>query len=101
MADATPTGQDVVDAGVSGLGDLFRRFGGIAVDGISRVVDYEIATNYRVPDTSETAPLTDQKPAPPAPNTLTDALTALSPLQVGGLVVAAALSWALVTGKFS
>lgn len=97
MADAkTPSGSEVAQTGVSGLGDFFSQLGGIALTGISRRVDMEFTDPVHTPDTATPAP----KPEPPMRTGFVDAVTALTPLQVGGLVVAGALSWALVTGKF-
>ena len=95
--DATPSGSEVVQSGVSGLGDFFRQLGGIAVSGISRRVDLELTNDARQPDTAEIATAATKPVAPPGLGSVFENLT---PLQLGGLAVAGALSFALVTGRF-
>lgn len=98
MAEAT--GQEVVDPGVRNLGDFFRGLGDIALYGVGRRVDMEFAQPTHTPDTAETAPISDTKVSPPRSDALLDVVTALSPLQIGGLVVAGVLTWKLIAGDF-
>ena len=95
--ELTPSGSKVVQPGVNGLGDFFRQLGGIAVNGISRRVDLELAGDARQPDTSEIATQVQPQVEPPGFGSI---FTNLTPLQLGGLAVAGGLAWALATGKF-
>lgn len=96
----SPSGDQVVQTGVRGLGDFFRALGNIAVTGISRKVDLELMKDAPVPDTTETAPITHAKPSPPASTGFSDVVRNLTPVQWGGLALAGVGIWALATGKF-
>ena len=95
--DMTPTGSDVVQNGVRGLGDFFRQLGGIAVGGISRKVDLELTRDARQPDTTEVVRAIETPVSPPG---FASVIENLTPGQWIGLGVAAGLGWALATGKF-
>lgn len=101
MDSLAPSGAEVITTGAGAQGSVWSQLGGLLVYGLGRKIDAELGVPTRVPDTSETAPLTNATAAPPKSTGFVDALTALTPVQLGGLVVAGGLAWALATGKFA
>ena len=95
--DLSPSGADIVSTGTSGLGDFGRALGGLFVTGLSRRIDLEFTEREQRIDTAEVARQRQQQFAPPGFGSVVQNLT---PLQVGGLLVAAALSVALISGAF-
>ena len=95
--DLTPTGSDITGVGVRQQGGFLSGFGSVLLDGLGRFIDAELPVATRQPDTAEIA---RQDRPPVAPPGLGNVFENVTPLQLGGLLVAAGLTIALVTGQF-
>lgn len=95
--DLTPTGSDITGTGVRQQGGFFVGVGSIVLEGFSRFLDAELPMPTRQPDTAEIARQDRQRVAPPGLGSVFENIT---PVQLGGLLVAAGLTIALVTGQF-
>lgn len=98
------TGSQVIsdNAQAAAQPGFFTDVLGALAGGIRGFIDIELAERAgSVPDQADLrsqVPAAD--PGQPEVRPLFDTLTALTPLQIGGLVVAAGLAWGLATGKF-
>lgn len=95
--DLTPSGSEITGVGVRQQGGFISGFGSILLDGLGRFVDAELPLPTKQPDTAEVDREERQRLAPPGTAGFFDNVT---PLQVGGLLVAGGLTIALVTGQF-
>ena len=95
--DLTPTGSQVTGTGVRQQGGFLSGVGSILLTGLGRFVDAELAVPTRQPDTAEVERETRQQFSAPGLGSVFENLT---PLALGGLLVAGGLTIALVTGQF-
>ena len=96
--DLTPTGSQVTGVGVAQQGGFLSGFGSILLTGLGRFIDAELPVPTRQPDTAEIA---RQDRPPVAPPGLGSVFENITPIQLGGLLVAAGLTIALVQGVFN
>lgn len=103
-ATAIPNGAEVVQPGISGLGDFFRQLGGIAIGGIATRVDMELTKDAAQLNPDYYAPPPKVQPPQPfqygAGDQLRDVVANLAPWQWAGLAVAAGLAYGLATKRF-
>ena len=97
LADLTPTGSDVTGVGVRQQGGFLSGVGSVLLGGLGRFIDAELPVPTRNPDTAEVDRAQRQRVSPPGLGSVFENIT---PLQFGGLLVAAGLTIALVTGQF-
>jgi len=97
IADLTPTGSQVTGVGVRQQGGFLAGFGSVLINGLGRFVDAELPLSTRTPDTAELDREQRMKVSPPGLGSVFENIT---PLQFGGLLVAAGLTIALATGQF-
>ena len=97
IADLTPTGSELTGVGVRQQGGFFAGLGSVLLGGLSRFVDAELPLPTRQPDTAEVDREQRPRVSPPGLGSVFENIT---PLQFGGLLVAAGLTIALVTGQF-
>lgn len=97
LADLTPTGSDVTGVGVRQQGGFLSGVGSVLLGGLGRFIDAELPLPTKQPDTAEVDREQRPRVAPPGLGSVFENIT---PLQFGGLLVAAGLTIALVTGQF-
>ena len=97
--DLTPSGSQVVQEGVIAQQDsgFFGTLGGILTGGVRTLIDLELAERIRTQDTAEVARQENPPPPPPGQGS---SFSRFTPIELGGLAVAGALSIALLTGQF-
>lgn len=95
--DLTPSGDAVVTTGVTGLGSFGSALGGLFITGLSRAIDLEFAEREQIIDSATQASLNPDQYGEPG---IGDVVQNLTPIQVGGLLLAVGLSVALVAGAF-
>lgn len=96
-ADLTPSGSEITGVGVRNQGGFLSGLGSLALTGFSRFIDSELPIPTQNPDTAEIARQKQMEVAPPGLGSVFENIT---PVQFGGLLVAAGLTIALVTGQF-
>lgn len=97
LADLTPTGSQVTGEGVRQQAGFLDLAGSLVLVGLGRFIDAEIPAPTRNPDTAEVDREQRMKVTLPGLGSVFENIT---PLQFGGLLVAAGLTIALVTGQF-
>jgi len=95
--DLTPTGSQVTGVGVEQQGGFFAGIGSVLLGGLGRFIDAELAVPTRQPDTAEIARQDRPPVAPPGAGSFFENVT---PVQLGGLLIAVGLTIALATGQF-
>ena len=96
--DLTPTGSDITGVGVVQQGGFFAGIGSVLLGGLGRFIDAELAVPTRQPDTAEVARADRPPVAPPGAGSFFENVT---PVQLGGLLLAGGLTIALVQGAFN
>lgn len=94
--ELTPSGSDVVSTRTSDPG-FFGQIGDLLVNGASRAIDLEFAQREQIIDSATQARFQPDQFGQPG---FADVVENLTPIQIGGLLVALALSVALVAGAF-
>ncbi len=104
MEDDLPNGTEVVQSGISGLGGFFEALGGLALAGVAKKIDMELAEDAARsnPDNYYATTNPVYGPIQPPPNAqFQDVLTNLAPWQWAGLALAGGLTALLTYRSFA
>ena len=90
--ELTPSGSDVVSTRANDFGFL-RQFGDLVINGASRAIDLEFAEREQIIDSATQTRFQDDQFTEPG---IADVFENLTPIQVGGLFAALALTVVLI-----